>query len=240
MLRIFSVAYWVFFCATLPVFYVGSLVVAVVSAPWDRRRVLLHLYGSLWASFYILVNPFWRLHVEGRTMIPWRDSAVLVSNHASLIDILVLFGLFRPYRWVSKTENFKLPFIGWYMTHSRYVPLVRGDRASIETMMVTCRDLLRSGVSVMIFPEGTRSPTGELQAFKDGAFQLAWDTGRPVFPIAVTGTAEALPKHGLMLKKPMNARVVVLDPLDPGDFADFHSLRDATRKEIARYLESHG
>lgn len=240
MLRIFSIAYWAFFCATLPIFYLGVLVVAVLSFPWDRRRVVLHLYSCFWATLYIWVNPFWRVQVEGRTKLPWRGAAVLVSNHASLIDILVVFLVYRPFKWVSKIENFKLPFIGWNMTLNQYVPLVRGDRESVERMMVTCRDYLRRDIPLMIFPEGTRSRTGELQAFKNGAFQLAAEAGCPLFPIAVTGTAEALPKHGLILKKKMHARVVVLDPLDPRDFEDFQALRDGARAEIARVLDSRG
>lgn len=240
MLRIFSIAYWPFFCATLPVFYLGALVVSALTAPWDRRRVILHMYSCFWAAFYVWTSPVWKANVQGREKLPWRGAAVLVSNHASLIDIIVLFMLFRPYKWVSKIENFKLPFIGWNMTLNQYVPLVRGSRESVEQMMATCRALLGRGIPLMIFPEGTRSRTGELQSFKNGAFHLAFDAGCPVFPIAVTGTAEALPKHGLILKKKMDARVVVLDPLDPDDFDDFVQLRDATHARIARYLESTG
>ena len=238
MLRIFSVVYWVFICVTLPVFYIGALVVIALSAPWDRRRVALHLYSCLWASFYIWANPLWKVRVEGREKLPWRGSAVLVSNHASLIDILVLFSLFRPYKWVSKVENFKLPFIGWNMTLNQYVPLVRGDPASVAEMMATCRELLRNETPVLIFPEGTRSATGELQAFKKGAFQLAFDVGCPLIPIGVVGTAETLPKHGLILKKRMDAQVVILDPLDPSDFDGFEALRDTAHAAISRFLES--
>ena len=238
MLRIFSVAYWAFICITLPIFYLGALSVAAVTAPWDRRRVVLHLYSCFWAGVYIWANPLWKLRVEGREKLPWRGAAVLAANHSSLIDIIVLFQLWRPYKWVSKIENFRLPFIGWNMTLNQYVPLVRGKRESVEGMMSACRDLLRHGTPVLMFPEGTRSPTGELQAFKNGTFQLAFDAGCPLFPIAVTGTAEALPKHGLILKKRMDALVVVLDPLDPHDFDDFEALRDAARAAIAQHLAS--
>lgn len=236
MLRIVSIFLWSFICLTLPIFFVGAVVVTLLTALWDRRRVILHLYSCFWASFYVYTNPIWRVEVSGREKLPWRGAAVLVSNHASLIDILVLFALYRPYKWVSKAENFKLPFIGWNMTLNQYVPLVRGDKASVEKMMNTCRDLLRRGIPVLIFPEGTRSKDGELQPFKNGAFRLAHEIGCPLIPIGVVGTGEALPKHGLILKKRMDARVTVLDALDPGAFGDFTGLRDATHERLRRFL----
>ena len=236
MLRVFSVLYWAFICLTLPIFFLGALIVFLLTAWWDRRRLLLHLYSCFWASFYVYANPLWRLRVGGRERLPWRGPAVLVANHASLIDILVLFALYRPYKWVSKTENFKLPFIGWNMSLNGYVPLVRGDRESVKRMMAMCRKLLNKKVPVLIFPEGTRSKDGQLQDFKDGAFQLAHELQCPVIPIAVTGTAEALPKHGLILRKKMNAKLDVLEPIDPTKHDGVAGLRDATHNALAEAL----
>src|SRR5262249_53142360 len=110
---------------------------------------------------------------EGRQHLPWRGGAVLVSNHASLADILVLFGLWSPFKWVSKASNFRIPLIGWNMRLNRYVPLVRGDKESIATMMRACEAWLAGGVPVLLFPEGPRSPDGEGKAFKAGAFRMA-------------------------------------------------------------------
>jgi 1-acyl-sn-glycerol-3-phosphate acyltransferase len=90
----------------------------------------------------------------------------------------------------------------------------------------------------MLFPEGTRSRDGRLQRFKDGAFRLALDAGCPVFPIAVSGTYEALPKTGLLRLRPMQARVRVLDPISPGDHPSIPALREAARDAIARALEA--
>jgi 1-acyl-sn-glycerol-3-phosphate acyltransferase len=182
------------------------------------------------------MSPLWHLEVAGRNKLPWRGPAVLVANHASLIDILVLFALYRPYKWVSKKENFKVPFIGWNMTLNDYVPLVRGDRGSVEAMMERCRKLLQLGCPVLIFPEGTRTKTGELQPFKDGAFRLAFETKTRVIPIAVHGTGAALPKHGFILRQRMDARVEVLEAIDPANFTTMEALRDATRDTIAQAL----
>ena len=233
-MRAISLAYWTLLAVTCPVFFVGALIVFALTAPFDRRRVALHLYSSAWASFYVRVNPLWTVRVEGRERLPRHGAAVLVANHASLIDILVLFGLFRPYKWVSKASNFKLPFIGWNMWLNDYVPLKRGDRESVLAMLEHCERHLDAGSPILMFPEGTRSPDGALKAFKDGAFDIAVAHGVPVIPIAVHGTAAALPKHGLVLEQHVDARIEVLEPIAPG--SDAAALRDATRARIAQAL----
>jgi 1-acyl-sn-glycerol-3-phosphate acyltransferase len=236
MLRVFSVAYWAFIGITCVVFFAGAVVVWLVTVPFDRRRVVLHLYSSAWASFYVYVNPLWRLRISGRDRLPWHDAAVLVANHASLVDILVLFALFRPFKWVSKQEIFKVPLIGWNMRLNDYVPLVRGSGASVRRMMDHCDRLLAAGSPVMIFPEGRRTLDGSLQPFKNGAFELAVRHQVPLIPVAVHGTRAALPRHGLVLRDHINACVQVLRPLNPADFPDVSTLRDAARKSIADAL----
>jgi 1-acyl-sn-glycerol-3-phosphate acyltransferase len=236
MLRLLSALFWTVIVVTSPVFFAGALLIRVVTWPFDRRRVVLHLYSSAWAVFYVRLNPLWRLHTTGRALLPWHGAAVLVANHASLIDILVLFDLFRPFKWVSKAEIFRVPLIGWNMRLNGYVPLVRGRAESVRRMMAHCGELLAAGSPVLLFPEGTRTDDGELRAFKDGAFELAVRHQVPVFPIAVHGTRRALPKHGLVLRDHVDARVQVLPALCPADFADAAGLRDAARARIQAAL----
>jgi 1-acyl-sn-glycerol-3-phosphate acyltransferase len=235
-MRAFSMAYWLFIILSCIPFFAIALVLFVVTFPFDRRRVVLHLFSCFWGAFYIYANPIWHLRVEGREKLPWRGPAVLVANHASLIDVVVLFSLYRPFKWVSKAGNFKLPFIGWNMSLNGYVPLVRGNPRSALRAIRDCRRLLRLGAPVLIFPEGTRTMTGELQEFKDGAFFLAAKLGCPVVPIAVHGTGDVLPKHGAVLRKKMYARVEVLDPIPAGNLGKV-GLRNAARAAIAEALE---
>jgi 1-acyl-sn-glycerol-3-phosphate acyltransferase len=236
MMRVFSILFWAFSILVMPVFFTGALVLYVLTVAFDRRRVGLQLYSCVWGSFYVWTNPLWRLRVEGRERLPWKGPAVLVANHLSLLDVLVLYGLFRPFKWVSKAELFKVPFVGWNMWLNDYVPVWRGDRESVKRMMAHCRAHLARGTPILIFPEGTRSRDGRLQGFKDGAFRLALDAGCPVIPIAIAGTAEALPKHGLMLRQRMVARVTVLDPIDSRAFGSVDALREAARSAIAAAL----
>ena len=173
---------------------------------------------------------------RGARSCPGTGQPVIVSNHLSVVDILVLYGLYRPFKWVSKAVVFKVPFVGWNMVLNDYVRLIRGDRESIRSMMEHCRAHLARGSPILMFPEGTRSRDGRLQPFKDGAFKLAFETGVPLIPIAMQGTHETLPKHGLVLRRRMRARVKVLDPLAPADFPDHAALRDAARAAIAREI----
>ena len=236
MLRAFSVVYWFFIVGTMPVLFLGAALLFVVTAPFDRRRVLVHLYSCAWATFYVVANPLWRVSFEGRDRLPWKGSAVLVANHLSMLDILVLYGLFRPFKWVSKAELFRVPVIGWNMWLNDYVPVRRGDRESIRDMMDRCRAHLARGAPVLLFPEGTRSRDGRLGPFKDGAFRLAIDANCPVIPIVVTGTSDALPKHGRVLRQRMHAHVRVLAPILPDAHPSADALRDATRAAIAAAL----
>jgi 1-acyl-sn-glycerol-3-phosphate acyltransferase len=231
-----SVLFWSFFVASSAVLFLVALALFLVTWPFDRDGRVLHLFSCAWAQLYFWVSPGWRLRIEGREHLPWHGPAVLVSNHQSLGDILVLFGLYRPFKWVSKASNFKLPFLGWNMYLNRYVGLVRGDKHSIAKMMADCERWLDRGVPVLLFPEGTRSPDNQLLPFKDGAFRLALAKGCPLIPMVLTGTGDTLPKHGLKVKFRANCRVRVLAPVDPRAFSDVDTLRDHVRDLMAREL----
>jgi 1-acyl-sn-glycerol-3-phosphate acyltransferase len=233
MKAVLSALFWAFFALSCIPLFALAVLVWLLSFPFDRNGRLLHLYSCFWAQVYFYVCPVWHLRVEGRERLPWHGAAVLVSNHASLADILVLFGLYRPFKWVSKASNFRLPFIGWNMRLNRYVPLVRGDPESIGRMMVASEAWLSRGVPVLLFPEGTRSTDGQMKAFKDGAFRLAMAKGCLLYPIVLSGTADVLPKHGLVLRQRADCRARVLEPLDPKGFgADVALFRDEVRARM--------
>lgn len=235
-MKALSYAYWGLIAVTCPFFFAGAVVLWALTLPFDRRKLVLHLYSCAWAVFYVRLNPLWKLRTTGREHLPWRGGAVLVANHASLVDILVLFDLFRPFKWVSKAENFKIPFVGWNMRLNGYVSLVRGDADSARAVLERCDDLVRAGSPVLFFPEGTRTPDGELMRFRPGAFDVAVTARVPVIPIAVHGTGRALPKHGMVLREHVDAHVEILEPLDPAAFASAGELRDAARERILAAL----
>jgi 1-acyl-sn-glycerol-3-phosphate acyltransferase len=213
MRRIYSALFWGFLTLSSIALFPFAVAIWASTAFFDRRLVVLHRFTCFWGSLYTWVNPLWPVTVRGREKIDPRETYVMVANHLSLLDILVLFRLFRHFKWVSKIENFKIPCIGWNMRLNRYIPLRRGDRESIVQMMEACEKTLAEGNSIMMFPEGTRSRNGVLQPFKTGAFELALRSGRPLLPIVVEGTSDALPKRGFVLRGRHPIRVTVLDPI---------------------------
>jgi 1-acyl-sn-glycerol-3-phosphate acyltransferase len=236
--RIFSSLFWIFLVVSSILLFPVAVVIWALTAPFDPRLRLLHRFTCFWASLYTWLNPAWRVEVEGREKIRRDGTYVMVANHQSLLDILVLFRIFAHFKWVSKIENFRVPFIGWNMTLNRYIKLKRGDRTSIRQMFEHCRHTLTEGNSIMMFPEGTRSPDGRLRSFKTGAFDLAKETGLPILPIVVNGTSNALPKRGFVLQGRHQIRVAILDEIPAASFADeaVDTLTHRVRARIAASL----
>jgi 1-acyl-sn-glycerol-3-phosphate acyltransferase len=230
-----STLFWAFVTVSSIVLYPIAVAIWVVTVAFDRRLVVLHRFTCFWASLYTWFNPAWPVTLEGREKIRPDTTYVMVANHLSLLDILVLFRLFRHFKWVSKIENFKVPLIGWNMSMNRYIKLRRGDRESVIEMMAECEKTIAEGNSIMMFPEGTRSPTGDIRAFKPGAFELALRTRTAILPIAISGTADALPKRGFVLHGNHPISIRVLDPIPPERFADMsvEELTAFTRELIA-------
>jgi 1-acyl-sn-glycerol-3-phosphate acyltransferase len=217
--RIIAIFFIAFVAATSAIFFCVALVIWLLTVLFDKRLVLLHLFSSFWASVYLWAMPAWSVRVQGRNTVRLRDRYVIVSNHQSLLDILVAFRLYFPFKWVSKAEVFKIPFVGWNMYLNRYIKLKRGDKKGIAKMFVDCEKALAEGNSLFVFPEGTRSETGSLKPFKSGAFILAKKMQIPILPVVISGTRKALPKHSLNFHGSHNVLVRVLEPVDYERFA---------------------
>jgi 1-acyl-sn-glycerol-3-phosphate acyltransferase len=156
-----------------------------------------------------------------------------VSNHESYADIFLISHFPWEMKWLSKDTIFKIPVMGWMMRMARDIPIKRGKRESVVSALQGCRDRLGKKVSVMIFPEGTRSPTEQLLPFKDGAFKLAIEAGVPILPIAVAGTRHCMAKHSFAFRR-ARAKARVLPPIPTTGLtsADIAALRDRTRDTI--------
>ena len=219
-------------------FFILALIIWLITRWFDRRRVILHMFTSFWACFYLWIMPAWSLRISGREKIERRAQYIIVSNHQSQLDILVAFRLFFPFKWVSKLEVFRLPFVGWNMYLNRYIGLRRGDKDSIRQMMNACERALAEGCSVYFFPEGTRSRTGRLKPFKPGAFILAQQMQVPILPVVIEGTRAALPKYSLNFHGRHLIRLRVLDAIPPSDFVDLsvEALAETVRARFAAAL----
>jgi 1-acyl-sn-glycerol-3-phosphate acyltransferase len=199
---------------TFPITFIIWLLVL----PFDREKTIIHwllMYESLFLS-YIL--PIWSIRIEGREKAIKGTTYIIISNHQSLLDILLLNCLRYRYKWISKIELTHVPVIGWYLKMADYIVIDRGNEDSKIEMLEKSYNCLKKGISIMIFPEGTRSLNNEIGFYKRGAFQLAIQANAPVLPVLIDGTGGILPKHGLIFGSGHEIRIKVLDPVYPGSF----------------------
>jgi 1-acyl-sn-glycerol-3-phosphate acyltransferase len=215
-----------------------SLLLWCTSVLFDRRRYLLHQFTCRWSDIILGINPYWKITVEGRDKIDPKTVYVMVSNHQSGADILVLFKLHRHFKWVAKKGLFLIPFIGWNMWLNGYISIERTRGRSKLQMMDKAADSIRAENSVILFPEGTRSRDGQLQPYKTGAFRLALETRSPILPVVLKETHLAIKKGGLMIHKNDRIKLVVLDPIPYDSFKHLdskelaHFVFEQTRKEL--------
>lgn len=213
--------------------YISVLLIPLVP-PFDRKRKLCHSVGFLWAEVITGVNPFWETEVSGLENIDRKKVYVVVANHQSMADIVLLYKTHLQFKWVAKESLFSVPVIGWCMSRMKYIKLLRGNLSSIKKAYDEAGDWLKKGVSVLFFPEGTRSRSGEMNSFKNGAFKLAIKEKTPVLPVYIYGTAKAIPKESWIFKTKIVCKVRVLPPVDTTRFSDdeFNLLSDTVRNQL--------
>jgi len=211
---------WVWF-SSLTFVMIGlpvALLLWLLSLLFDRRRLMNNRWMVIQGIILTKMNFFWKVIVEGKEKIDQKQAYVIVPNHQSMLDIVIFNMLHHRLRWISKIEVFKIPVLGWEMRMVKYIELERGNKHSVVRMMEKCISSLREGISIVIFPEGTRSLTGAIGKFKTGAFQLAIKTDKPLLPVLIDGTGDVLPKNGLTFRINKVIRIKVLDPIFPGQF----------------------
>lgn len=204
-----------------------------LTAPRDPGRYVVGRWFRRAAVLVTTLNPLWRFRTTGVRIRDPRRPYVAVANHESFADIFLLSHLPWEMKWLSKEAIFRIPFMGWMMRMAGDVAVRRSDGRSRAAALEACRDRLRKRVSVMIMPEGTRSASGELQPFHDGAFRLAVETGCPILPIAVAGTRAAIAKGSWVFGR-ATAVARVLPPVETVGLtlADVPDLRERVRKMI--------
>lgn len=231
---IVSILIWAVGGALTVLLYFAMLLVTVLLFPFDKKRKVAHSQCYWWSDAVIGLNPYWDLHVSGLENIDKNKTYVIVANHQSLADIVVMYKTKMQFKWVAKESLFKVPFVGWSMSLAKHIKLERGKFSSIKKVYREAAHWLRGGMSVLFFPEGTRSGTDEMGDFQNGAFKLAIKEKVPVLPIAIEGTGNAIPKGTWILSTKIPARLTVLKAIDTSGFkpGDFGQLRDMARKAL--------
>ena len=230
---VLSVWSWLVLGVTVALWVPMVAIVRLVT-PFDRGHYAAGLLFRKLAVVHQLLNPLWRFHKAGTFIKDPRRPYVVVANHESFVDILLISHLPWEMKWLAKEDFFRYPGVGWLMRMAGDIRIVRGQRDSVDAALASCRDRLSKKVSVMIFPEGTRSRDGELGSFKTGAFRLAIEAGVPVLPLAVHGTRGAL-RSGDWRFGVADAEVRVLEPIETEGMTldDLSMRRDKVRSRSA-------
>jgi 1-acyl-sn-glycerol-3-phosphate acyltransferase len=231
---IFSIWSWFVLGVAVLIWTPMVAITRLVTMPFDKGA---YAAGYLFRKLTVVhsrLTPLWRFRTSGDLPDDMRRPYVVVANHESFVDILLISHLPTEMKWMSKVEIIKIPLVGWMMRLSRDIPLTRGDSASGTAALEASRERLETKVSVMIFPEGSRSKSGELGRFRSGAFRLAIDAQVPILPLAVYGTRDALRKNDWRLGY-AQAEVRVLHPISTEGLTmdDMAELRDKSREAIA-------
>lgn len=184
------------------------------------------------------VNPNWKISIEGETEIDDRHPYVIVSNHMSNADIPVISNLPWEMKWVAKKELFDLPIIGWMMKLAGDISVSRGSKRQALMVFKRCKYYLEHQTSVMFFPEGTRSRTGNLTRFASGAFDLAIREKKPILPLVLDGTQGCLPKKSWVFEKDVHVKLKVLEPIPTEEYekGDSALLMERVRSQMAEQL----
>ncbi len=228
-LKLLSVILWTWFLLSSLLFTPVILTLWLLTSWWDKRLRVVHFFSCFWGAQYIRVNPLWKLDIIDRNKFDDSKAYIMISNHQSLVDIIVIYSLFKHFRWTSKVENFKLPFVGWVLSLNRSVKVYRNSPDAYRLFKTEAEKEFKKGNSLMVFPEGTRSGDGNVGRFKDGVFLLAHDLKADILPMVLDGSSKAIPKSGWSLRGKQEIILKVLDPVSYSDFREL-SIKDTRSK----------
>ena len=229
-----SVAAWIFGVFLTAFLYFVMLFFVIILYPFDKKRKVAHAQCYWWSDALARFNRDWKIEATGLENIDKKKTYVVVANHQSLADIVVLYQMKMQFKWVAKESLFKIPFLGWCLSLAKHIKIERGNFSSVKKVYRQAEEWLRQDMSVLFFPEGTRSETDTMNEFQNGAFKLAIREKRPVLPVLIRGTRDAIPKHGWVLSRKIHCIAKVLpavetSALGPGDF---ELLRNDVRSKL--------
>ena len=224
-LRLLAMILWTVIWITL------SLVLIVLTF---NRKLPLVMARRIWAPGILTILSS-RTRVYGKENIEVGKSYVLMSNHLSYLDIPTLFKVIPlNIYFIAKKELRKTLFIGWYMRATEMIFIDRNDKNEAQKSLTEAAQLIAKGKTVLIFPEGTLSPDGEIQRFKKGGFKLALEAGVEILPIAINGTNEVWSANSITKFKSGTISVSIGKPISLADqnYNDLNELMLTVKSKV--------
>ena len=188
----YSIYVWLI---AIPILAVVTILVAlstIILSPLFPNNKISYFPARFWGRCFCFLL-FVRVEISGMEHINPRESYVFALNHQSYFDIFVVYGwLPNIFKWIMKAELRKIPFVGLACQAAGHIFIDRSSSIAATKSIEKAKEQLRNGVSVVIFPEGTRTFTGKMQSFKRGAFRIATDLKLPIVPATLVGSFERL------------------------------------------------
>jgi len=221
-----KVVYYIYqFCVALPVFIVSTVLTSVVTSVGcvlGDGHFWGYWPGKIWSHIVcgVLLIP---VKVEGRGHLVPGQSYVFVANHQGAMDIFLIYGyLCRNFKWMMKKSLRRVPFIGFACEKAHHIFVDKSGPSKVEETISQARETLKEGMSLVVFPEGTRTATGKVGSFKKGAFFLADQLQLPVVPLTIDGSFQILPRQKGMLNfvNRHTLRLIIHEPILPRSKGD--------------------
>ena len=231
-----NIVHTIFFYLITVVSFLLGTTITLFFVPFTKQRSRpFHVAARLWARFLIFFSRI-KVTVSGTENIPKGQALIFSSNHQGAADILLLLA-FVPenFRFAIKKELFKTPVFGWYLKRAGYFSVDRKAFSSAYRTVEAIIEIIKAGASVLIFPEGTRSKTGELGRFKRGSLLAALKSGAPIVPIAISGSYNIMPRKTWIIN-PCPVKLTIGKPIYITSEADYDNKVVEVREAIAKML----
>lgn len=234
----FTILFALYTLLICTVMLILSAIAFVFTVPFDKPRRIVHEFSRALVYMFVMVPPLWKRRIEGLENIEKGKPYVIVINHQSMLDIMMLYLVPMTFRWVSKREVYRIPFFGQLLMLHGDITIDRkqGSKA-MRKVIEKGRMWLGRGVSVAMFPEGTRSKDGEIHRFKAGAFALAKEAGVAILPVVMDGSSTMF-KPSMMVDWRNEFVVKVLPAISAEEVAraDQNELMEQVREKMVDTL----
>lgn len=237
MKTLFSIVIWIYWAVCIISCFIIVTILYLFTFPFDRFNRIPNkcIKGLAWVM--MKVNPGWTFEMKGVDLQKISQPTIVVANHQSFLDMPISYLLPWNMKWVAKRDLFKIPIFGWIVYMGGHIGIDRQSRRSVKMLDKLVKPI-QAGIPGMIFPEGTRSTSGELKPFKNGAFKLAKQYNFNILPIVLKGGGETMPPGTWKVTCRQHFVVSILDPVNPEKFESVSELKGAVSSLIEQELAS--
>lgn len=236
VIRLFSIYMWLYYSFLFVVFFILISLSFLFTFPFDPyRRIPNRVLGWMaWGMMH--PSPSWRIKLENMELLNDKIPTVYVCNHESFLDIPLIYQLPIRMKWVVKHSMTYIPIMGWMVRLTGHLTINRKKKSALKKLNNLIQPL-KSGIPVMLFPEGTRSLDGRLQPFKNGAFLLAMEHAFPIQPLVIEGAFEVLRSGSSLFRPRAHFRLRVLPSIDPKEFDSMSELKHTVQQKMSDALK---